>query len=137
MNDIRSLVEQSPQNIENINLKTADSALRKRLWHKLALMQTVSITSSSSMNIEVSAVNTGKAQAIVHLCKVLGVTMNEVMAIGDSLNDVMLLQQAGYSVAMENGVNEVKQAADFITLSNEADGVAYAIKHFLADRKMK
>ena len=46
-------------------------------------------------------------------------------------------QQAGYSVAMENGVNEVKQAADFITLSNEADGVAYAIKHFLADRKMK
>ena len=51
-------------------------------------MQTVSITSSSSMNIEVSAVNTGKAQAIVHLCKVLGVTMNEVMAIGDSLNDV-------------------------------------------------
>ena len=137
VNDIRSLVEQSPQNIENINLKTADSALRKRLWHKLALMQTVSITSSSSMNIEVSAVNTGKAQAIVHLCKVLGVTMNEVMAIGDSLNDVMLLQQAGYSVAMENGVNEVKQAADFITLSNEADGVAYAIKHFLADRKMK
>ena len=137
VNDIRSLVEQSPQNIENINLKTADSALRKRLWHKLALMQTVSITSSSSMNIEVSAVNTGKAQAIVHLCKVVGVTMNEVMAIGDSLNDVMLLQQAGYSVAMENGVNEVKQAADFITLSNEADGVAYAIKHFLADRKMK
>ena len=137
VNDIRSLVEQSPQNIENINLKTADSALRKRLWHELALMQTVSITSSSSMNIEVSAVNTGKAQAIVHLCKVLGVTMNEVMAIGDSLNDVMLLQQAGYSVAMENGVNEVKQAADFITLSNEADGVAYAIKHFLADRKMK
>ncbi len=60
MNDIRSLVEQSPQNIENINLKTADSALRKRLWHELALMQTVSITSSSSMNIEVSAVNTGK-----------------------------------------------------------------------------
>ena len=50
---------------------------------------------------------------------------------------MMWLQQAGYSVAMENGVNEVKQAADFITLSNEADGVAYAIKHFLADRKMK
>ena len=137
VNDIRSHIEQSPQNIENINLKTADSTLRKRLWDELALMQTVSITSSSSMNIEVSAVNTGKAQAIAHLCKVLGITMNAVMAIGDSLNDVMLLQQAGCSVAMENGVDEVKQAADFITLSNEADGVAYAIKHFLADRKMK
>ncbi|MFR1213451.1 MAG: hypothetical protein ACLSCV_00525 [Acutalibacteraceae bacterium] len=33
VNDIRSLIEQSPQNIENINLKTADSALRKRLWN--------------------------------------------------------------------------------------------------------
>ena len=66
VNDIRSHIEQSPQNIENINLKTADSTLRKRLWDELALMQTVSITSSSSMNIEVSAVNTGKAQAIAH-----------------------------------------------------------------------
>lgn len=137
VDDIRSFIGQSPQNIENINLKTADCALRKRLWHELTLMQTVSITSSSSMNIEVSAVNTGKAQAVAHLCKVLGITMNEVMAIGDSLNDVMLLQQAGCSVAMENGVDEVKQAADFITLSNEADGVAYAIEHFLANRKMK
>lgn len=137
VDDICSVIEQSPQNIENINLKTADSALRKKLWNELALMQTVSITASSSMNIEVSAINTGKAQAIAHLCKVLGITMNEVMAIGDSLNDVMLLQQARLSVAMENGMDEVKQAADFITLSNEADGVAYAIKHFLANRKMK
>jgi len=132
VNDIRSLIEQSPQNIENINLKTADRTLRERLWNQFALMQTVSITASSSMNIEVSAVNTGKAQAIAYLCE-----MHEVMAIGDSLNDVMLLQQAGCSVAMENGVDEVRQAADFITLSNEADGVAYAIEHFLADRKMK
>ena len=137
VNDIRSLIEQSPQNIENINLKTADRTLRERLWNQFALMQTVSITASSTMNIEVSAVNTGKAQAIAYLCEMLGITMHEVMAIGDSLNDVMLLQQAGCSVAMENGVDEVRQAADFITLSNEADGVAYAIEHFLADRKMK
>lgn len=137
VNDIRSLIEQSPQNIENINLKTADRTLRERLWNQFALMQTVSITAFSSMNIEVSAVNTGKAQAIAYLCEMLGITMHEVMAIGDSLNDVMLLQQAGCSVAMENGVDEVRQAADFITLSNEADGVAYAIEHFLADRKMK
>ena len=137
VNDIRSLIDQSPQNIENINLKTADRTLRERLWNQFALMQTVSITASSSMNIEVSAVNTGKAQAIAYLCEMLGITMHEVMAIGDSLNDVMLLQQAGCSVAMENGVDEVRQAADFITLSNEADGVAYAIEHFLADRKMK
>ena len=133
VNDIRSLIEQSPQNIENINLKTADRTLRERLWNQFALM----LTASSSMNIEVSAVNTGKAQAIAYLCEMLGITMHEVMAIGDSLNDVMLLQQAGCSVAMENGVDEVRQAADFITLSNEADGVAYAIEHFLADRKMK
>ena len=66
------------------------------------------LTRSSSMNIEVSAVNTGKAQAIAYLCEMLGITMHEVMAIGDSLNDVMLLQQAGCSVAMENGVDEVK-----------------------------
>lgn len=131
VDDIRAVIEQSPENIENINLKTADKQLRQTLWNQLVLMQTVSITSSSAMNIEVSAADTGKAQAIAHLCKKLGFTMDQVMAIGDSLNDVTLLRQAGISVAMENGVNEVKQAADFITLSNEADGVAHAIKHFL------
>lgn len=132
VDDVRILARQTLRGIENINLKIANTPLRTQLWGQLKALGTVAITASSDLNIEVSALNTGKAEAITHLCKQLGISMKQVMAIGDSLNDVGLLRQAGISVAMENGVDQVKQAADFVTLSNAEDGVAHAIKRFLA-----
>ncbi len=53
------------------------------------------------------------------------------MAIGDSGNDYMMLKAAGIGVAMGNAEPEVKSAADFITRSNQEDGVAYAIEQIL------
>ena len=50
------------------------------------------------------------------------------MALGDDYNDIPMLQKAGYSVAMENAVPEVKAAARYITDTNNNDGVAKAIK---------
>lgn len=49
------------------------------------------------------------------------------MAIGDNDNDVSMLDFVGLSVTMENGSENAKQSADFITKSNEANGVAYAL----------
>lgn len=128
--DIRILTEETCIGIENINLKIADDVLRNQIWHRLNRMGTVALTSSFRTNIEVSALGTDKAQAIAWLCRQMGCTMDKVMAIGDSLNDVALLERAGISVAMENGVQQVKQAANFITLSNGEDGVAHAIHKF-------
>ncbi len=131
VDSVRDLLARSPRSVENINLKTADSQLRQTLWHMLDAMGTVAVTASSSANIEVSAPHTGKAQAVAWLCKRLGFAMDHVMAAGDSLNDVLLLEQAGVAVAMANGEEAVRQAADFIALSNDEDGLAYAIAHFL------
>ena len=50
-------------------------------------------------------------------------------------NDVPMLDYAGLSVVMENAVDEVKQHADFITLSNECDGVGHAIRKFILEEK--
>jgi hydroxymethylpyrimidine pyrophosphatase-like HAD family hydrolase len=52
------------------------------------------------------------------------------MAIGDSLNDISMLQYAGLSVAMANAIDEVKAIADVTTDSNDADGVANALKKY-------
>jgi len=52
------------------------------------------------------------------------------MACGDGLNDLAMLEAAGVAVAMGNGKPEVKEAADFITLDNEKDGVGIAIEKF-------
>jgi hypothetical protein len=53
------------------------------------------------------------------------------MAIGDNFNDLSMIEYAGIGVCMENGEENVKQRSDFVTLSNENDGVAYAIDKFI------
>ncbi len=53
------------------------------------------------------------------------------MAIGDSLNDLEMIRYAGIGVAMGNARPEVKEEADYITASNDADGVAEAIERFV------
>ena len=55
----------------------------------------------------------------------------EVIAVGDGMNDVTMLQYAGLGVAMANGAEELKQIADFITGTNEEDGVAQVIEQFI------
>jgi hypothetical protein len=61
----------------------------------------------------------------------LSIPLSEVLAIGDERNDVSLFELAGFSVAMGNAPDEVKAAADYITLDVEQSGVAAAIKKFL------
>ena len=53
------------------------------------------------------------------------------MACGDGLNDLVMLQTVGFGVAMANGHEEVKKHADYITLTNEENGVAKAIEKFV------
>jgi hydroxymethylpyrimidine pyrophosphatase-like HAD family hydrolase len=53
------------------------------------------------------------------------------MAIGNSQNDIAMLERAGFSVAVANAENEIRQAADFVTTSNNDDGVAAAIEKFI------
>ena len=54
-----------------------------------------------------------------------------MIAIGDGLNDLSMLQYAGLGVAMENAPSAVKEVADYITYSNDRDGVAYVLDHFI------
>ena len=71
-----------------------------------------------------------KQTALARLCADFGVAAERVMAIGDSRNDVPMLQWAGVGVAMGNALPEVRQAVRYVTASNERDGVALAIERF-------
>ncbi len=72
-----------------------------------------------------------KGEALKALASFLGVSINEVIAIGDGLNDISLLEAAGLAVAMGNAFPEVKKVADFITLDVDHSGVAAAVERFL------
>ena len=76
---------------------------------------------------------TSKAHALQALLDEWQMTSQQVMAFGDSENDLGMIQMAGIGVAMANGMEEVKQAADLLAESNEEDGVAKIIEQLIVD----
>jgi Cof subfamily protein (haloacid dehalogenase superfamily) len=72
-----------------------------------------------------------KERALAELCRDLGVDADAVLAVGDSRNDLPMLHWAGVGVAMGNALPEVIEAAPHVTSSNDEDGVASAIEHFV------
>ena len=72
-----------------------------------------------------------KGKALTALVSHLGISMTEVMAIGDGTNDIPLLSSAGLSIAMNNAPDEVKAVAHYITLDIDHSGLAAAIEEFL------
>ncbi|HBH13727.1 MAG: Cof-like hydrolase [Clostridiales bacterium 38_11] len=68
-----------------------------------------------------------KGYALEFLARKWHIQRHEIMAIGDNFNDLPMIEYAGLGICMENGEEYVKQSSDFITLSNENDGVAYAL----------
>ncbi len=81
--------------------------------------------------INVVDLEVSKGKALEALVSHLGVSMSEVMAVGDGVNDIPLLSVAGLAVAMDNAPAEVKTAAHYITLGVDRSGLATAIKKFL------
>lgn len=81
--------------------------------------------------MEVTALGIEKASSLERLLNYLNCTREELMAIGDGLNDIPMLKYAGLAVAMDNAYDETKEHADFITKSNNEDGVAYAVDKFI------
>ena len=100
--------------LENINLVFKDMDLRKQTWNKLKALGLASVTAATAINIEITSLFATKAQALEKLCDVLGFTRENVLAMGDGDNDMPMIQFAGIGVAMANGEEHIKQAADII-----------------------
>lgn len=129
--DELALVKAWKAPVEKINIFTTDQKLRMGLWEKLNQYQELVVTSSLEYNLEINAVTATKGNALMQLADHLGLEREQTMAMGDGSNDISMVASAGIGVAMANGMDIVKQNADYITLSNEEDGVAAAIRHFL------
>ena len=72
-----------------------------------------------------------KARSLDRLISSLGISREEVIACGDGYNDLSMIRFAGLGVAMANAAKDIQSEADFVTLSNEEDGVAHVIEHFI------
>lgn len=89
------------------------------------------LTNSLPMNIEVNPKGVSKASALQSVCREIGITMENVMAAGDSLNDIKMIQESGIGVAMGNAQEAIKNVADYVTTTNNQNGVGKAIEKFV------
>lgn len=92
---------------------------------------TLYITKSKPNFLEFTHPQATKGLALSAVAEHLGVAREEIIAFGDSFNDLELLRAAGFGVAMGNARDELKREADYVTASHDDDGVAAAIEKFV------
>jgi hydroxymethylpyrimidine pyrophosphatase-like HAD family hydrolase len=89
------------------------------------------IAGSIGLGIEVSSKLANKASGLKALCEILGIAMEDTIAVGDSDNDRVILRAAGFSVAMGNANDTIKAIANAITDDNDHHGAAKALEKYL------
>ena len=95
------------------------------------LKETNEVYRSEPYFLELVPKGIDKAQSLAVLLEKTGICREEVIACGDGFNDLSMIKFAGLGVAMQNAQPIVRESADFITLSNEEDGVAYVVERFM------
>lgn len=132
VNDLPEFIKTRRQPVEKIHAMFDDPEIRLKAFASMEQYQgKLAVTSAAAFNMEINTLTANKGSALMALGKVLSILPEEIMAIGDSGNDYEMIRQAGIGVAMGNAIEEIKDIADFVTLTNEEDGVAFAINKFI------
>lgn len=93
------------------------------------------VTRSQSTFVEINDFAATKGRALKRLAERMGLCREEVAAVGDSYLDIDMVEWAGTGVCVENGVDEVRRAADLIVPACAEDGVAHFIEHYVLSRE--
>ena len=126
--DLRRLIEESSRPVEKFSLLFKENSERQRMLDEYRTRAEYTVSSSLGINLEINTATANKGAALLQLGAMLGFEREQVMAVGDGLNDVQMIKAVGYGVAMANAEEEVLAVADAVTLSCNEDGVALAIE---------
>jgi hypothetical protein len=107
---------------------TDDDEKRARIIEWLQEQGRYEVTNSHPHNLEINPKGISKASGIREVCQWLGIRMSEVVAMGDSLNDMAMIREAGLGVAMGNAQDALKAVADLVTVTNDEHAVAKVIR---------
>ncbi|MDM5226721.1 Cof-type HAD-IIB family hydrolase [Cytobacillus sp. NJ13] len=95
------------------------------------MFENVEVIKLSDLRLDIVPAGVSKLNGLLYLCEHLGISRNQMVVIGDSADDLDMIEAAGLGVAMGNAPAEVKKAADWLTRSNDQNGVSYMVKeHF-------
>ncbi|MNI32895.1 Sugar phosphatase YidA [compost metagenome] len=110
---------------------TEDAKALPQIRRMIEEWDQLEITNSHPCNLELNPKGVNKATGVREVCKLLGIEMSQVIAMGDSENDIAMIREAGLGVAMGNAQEEVKRIADLTTISNVEHGVAKIINEYV------
>ena len=134
--DLAAYVNDCGKKIQKINLNfypQSDGTFmyRDETLAFLKANSAIEVVCGGFNNFEISKAGVSKKEGLEFLASYLGTSLEHTMAMGDSENDYSMINAAGIGVAMGNASDDVKAIADYITTSNEENGVGEAIKHFI------
>lgn len=104
---------------------------RERVRRYLTSNPDIATVCGGYNNLEFTRKDADKGVGLRRLAELLDIDPAQTMAIGDTENDLAIIEAAGIGVAMGNATDTVKAKADYVTTSNTEDGVAFAIEHFI------
>lgn len=129
--NFRQTIKARNRGVQKIQMFFLDLQLRLQMLEELPKwFPDINVTASLSNNIELNSRDAHKGKALLELCRCLQIDPSQTMVFGDGLNDLTMLQTAALSVAMGNAVPQAKAVADYVTDTNDNDGVAKAIRRF-------
>ena len=136
VDDLQEFVISRGRNVQKIQMFTNDRALLKDSYkHIYEMYPDIIPTSSLNNNLEMNAKDANKGSALRSLAAALGIDPSEVMAVGDGGNDLPMFEVSGVRVAMANSIQDILDAATFVTLDNDKGGVGYAIKKLVFEEE--
>ena len=123
--DLKAFLRANGQPVQKVQLCFRDMAERETARAEItAAFPEILVTSSFRNNLELNAADADKGRALRTLAQRLGIPARDTVAFGDSSNDLRMLRAAGTSVAMGNAAPEVRAVCDYVTDTNDRDGVA-------------
>ena len=129
--DMTTALTEEPVKCLAINYNEKSGLLAFRDWIRENLAEEVDCFFSCDQYLEIVPKGMSKGDAVVRLCDMLQVDVADSVAAGDAANDLSMIQAAGIGVAMANGMEEVKAAAQYITKNdNNHDGIAEVVEQF-------
>lgn len=131
VDDILTKFRDMNRPLDKVQALFRDIREKQEVLKRLETISGVEVTGALVNNIEVNAKGVNKGDGLICLGKLLGIEKEEIMACGDGLNDYDMIHKVGLGVVMENGHERVKAVADYITGTNEEEGVAKAIEKFV------
>jgi len=129
--NITSFIKENKFSPLKIMILTKPSKVQKIIDEMTKLFgDKVLINTSKKWIVEIVSINTSKGKAVERVAERNGIKREEIICIGDSANDVTMIEYAGLGVVVENGSDYAKQYADIIAPSNQNEGVGYIIRKY-------